>query len=162
MTSSTTEERIAITRSVGIWAHLNSCGRNLDNTYQESHLKSFNYLVLVIEVIWYLHIGEKSNILVNPNNISAHFEVAWCWFSHMGSVGLGANWLGNMSCFSGSLTLVLISWKLCGMKHESWNLNLKTYHPLKHVKYQRVIWHAFQCLDGSSSRNMSLSKHVMF
>jgi hypothetical protein len=43
-----------------------------------------------------------------------------------------------------------------------WNMNLKTYHPLKHVKFQRATQHAFYCLNSPSLQNMSPLKCVKF
>jgi hypothetical protein len=65
----------------------------------------------------------------------AHFEVAQHEFSHMSNMGLGANRHGNMSCFGGGLTLILVNQKLHATKHEPQNLNLETYYPLKHFTF---------------------------
>jgi hypothetical protein len=90
------------------------------------------------------------------------FKAARHGFPCTGNTSLGANWHGNMSWFGGDSMFVSIGQKLHTTKHEPWNLNLKTYHPLKQVKFQRAAQHAFWCSNNLTLLNISLLKHVMF
>jgi len=49
-----------------------------------------------------------------------------------------------MSCFDGGPPLILVGQKPRAMKHEPRNLNLETYNPPKHVKFQWVAQCTFQ------------------
>jgi hypothetical protein len=77
-------------------------------------------------------------ISVTSPKCIAHFEAAWREFSHMRNAGSKTNQHGNMSCFSDSPTFISANQKPHTMKYEPRNLNLKTYHPLKHVTFQRA------------------------
>jgi hypothetical protein len=76
-------------------------------------------------------------VLATSRKCVTHFETALCKFSHTNRAGLRANWHRNMLCFNGGLMLVSAGWKSPTTKHELPNLNLETYQPLKHVKFQQ-------------------------
>jgi hypothetical protein len=88
------------------------------------------------------------------------FEVTQHEFSRMGNVGPWQH--KNMSCFGGNMTLVLVAWKSHTSKHNPQNLKLKTYHPLKHVKFQWATQHVFQWIGSSNPKTYYLLKHVNF
>jgi hypothetical protein len=86
------------------------------------------------------------------------FEVAQCEFPCMSIMGSIANQHRNMSCFGGGPALVSTNLKSHTLKHEPRNLNLETYHPSKHVKFQQVIRHVFQCPNNLSPQNILKTK----
>jgi hypothetical protein len=90
------------------------------------------------------------------------FEAAWCGFPHMGITSPQANQHGNISCFSGSLMLILPNQKSHVLKHDPWNLKLETYCPSKHVKFRLAAQHTFQCSGSPSLKRYRPPKHVKF
>jgi hypothetical protein len=93
---------------------------------------------------------------------NVHFKVAQHNFLCTISASFEANQHGNMSCLNGNSMLVLTDRKLRVTKHKPQNLNFNTYHLPKHIKFQGVAQHTFQCLNNPNPQNISPSKHVTF
>jgi hypothetical protein len=113
--------------------------------------------------IFLCHILSTLNVIstTSPKCVAC-FEAARCGFPCSRSMGPKANRHENMSCVGGGLAFVSISWKLRAMKDELWNLNFETYHPLNHLTFRHVAWHAFRSPGSLNLRNISPLKHVTF
>lgn len=86
------------------------------------------------------------------------FQVILRWLGagfHTWAEGLGANWCGNMLWFGGSLTLVLISWKLRIM--QTWVLKLEPQN-LSPIEMCQILVSNLACV--SMPRWLELSKHI--
>lgn len=128
---------------------------HLPHKFHNNFVFIFQSLATFQEYQSHLQNNTPDVISATSHKCITHFEVTWHKFPCKGNRGFGANQHGNMLCFGGNPTLISIGQKLHAMKHEPWNKNLETYHPLKHVKFQWVAWCAFWCPSSSSPQNIS-------